>query len=257
MACSLIERHGNGELRWGQEYRNNHLDPSEKSMLSYTHGMAVAKLVMSEVYDVPWASHVSLAGALSPSVRVIAGSSREEPDLIGVDSQGRWVVAEAKGRKTVTPSLRAKVRDQLNNVTGIQITHSSGNSQSHPVYARIGSILRTGESRFAIDLIDPVGPEEYDFNPDVWRKLVLKERINQLSMLPLSDTDENADSVVRQINNTLRDAQANNVLYLVNDDIDDAGDKVETKRQIIEQLESEFVVETMPDGTHFLQLHAV
>lgn len=243
MACSLVERDSSNKIAWSQAYDD--LDPSEKTMLSYAHGMAAAKLVLSHIYDVPWASHVSLAGALTPPIEVVSGPGKEEPDLIGPDSQGRWVIAEAKGRRGVTNKLKSRVRTQLNNVTAVRVNKSV----DYSVYAKVGSILRTGASPFAIDLVDPPGPDELGFDPEEWRQSVLNARIQQLQMEPLRGSD--IEGLFRQIDSRLNiDGDDRLMLYLVNDGI---GDESGQERQIVEQLESEFTVETMPDGTRFIE----
>lgn len=86
------------------------LDPTEKGAASYFLGMSVAKLWCSRMLDVPWLFHVSMCETLGYRTRIFG---RSEPDLVGLDSGGRWVVAEAKGRSGASdPSVMRKAKNQ-------------------------------------------------------------------------------------------------------------------------------------------------
>lgn len=71
------------------------LDPTEKSGVSYFMGMVAAKVLGARLLGTPWLFHVSLVHALGGSVVLKAKS---EPDLVGLRHDGKWIVAEAKGR---------------------------------------------------------------------------------------------------------------------------------------------------------------
>jgi hypothetical protein len=73
------------------------LDPTEKGATSYFLGMAMAKLFASELLDTPWLFHVSQATSGGASIAFLPGS-KSQPDLIGQNSGGDWIVVEAKGR---------------------------------------------------------------------------------------------------------------------------------------------------------------
>ena len=69
------------------------LDPSEKSAISYFHGLSFTKFVAELLFEIHWLLHLDCIGNLPCKLR-----SNRRPDLIGVDVQGRWGVFEAKGR---------------------------------------------------------------------------------------------------------------------------------------------------------------
>ena len=70
-------------------------DPSEKSNISYSLGMTLAKLYSEVALATPRLLHYAIyAGGYA--IATAAGESR--PDLIGLTATGDWVVFEAKGR---------------------------------------------------------------------------------------------------------------------------------------------------------------
>lgn len=71
------------------------LDPTEKSGVSYFMGMVAAKVLGARFLRTPWPFHLSMIKALGGKVSLQGNS---QPDLIGLRSDGRWIVAEAKGR---------------------------------------------------------------------------------------------------------------------------------------------------------------
>ncbi|MDC0687576.1 hypothetical protein POF53_08255 [Mitsuaria sp. RG] len=71
------------------------LDPSEKGGVSYFFGMLATKVLCSRLLDAPWLFHLSMLKSLGGTAVLI---DRSQPDLIGLNSRGGWVVAEAKGR---------------------------------------------------------------------------------------------------------------------------------------------------------------
>lgn len=71
------------------------LDPTEKGATSYFMGMMAAKIVGARLLDTPWLFHLSMLGGLGHTVSLLGKS---QPDLIGLNRVGDWVVVEAKGR---------------------------------------------------------------------------------------------------------------------------------------------------------------
>jgi hypothetical protein len=71
------------------------LDPTEKGAASYFLGMMAAKIICARLLDTPYVFHLSM-------LRTLGGTSvlhtNSQPDLIGLDRSGNWIVAEAKGR---------------------------------------------------------------------------------------------------------------------------------------------------------------
>lgn len=72
----------------------DNLAPTEKGAISYFLGMALGKLCGLFLLDAPWLVH--LDKLLVTHGVVLSGRSR--PDLAGLDTLGRWVIMEAKGR---------------------------------------------------------------------------------------------------------------------------------------------------------------
>jgi len=71
------------------------LDPTEKGAASYFVGMMAAKILSERLLKIPWLFHLSMFRSMG-GVAVLYDKS--EPDLIGLNTRGEWVVVEAKGR---------------------------------------------------------------------------------------------------------------------------------------------------------------
>ena len=132
------------------------LDGSEKRVVSYYVGMVAAKLIASQLFQVPWLMHLDRYRAMY-SVE-LSGSRR--PDLFGVGVQENWCVMEAKGRSgrigaAVLSDLLASAKDQAQRVTlinGTAPTHQVG-SASHYAF----------QARLRVDFVDPPGaPDEWE-----------------------------------------------------------------------------------------------
>lgn len=92
-------------------------DPTEKGAVSYFLGMAAAKLFSEKLLNVTWLFHLSMAGPLGVPIR-FRGSL--EPDLIGLQPSGSWVVVEAKGRTNAfSDGALAKAKQQTKAVTKV------------------------------------------------------------------------------------------------------------------------------------------
>jgi len=86
------------------------LDPTEKGASSYFLGMMAAKIVCSRLLDTPFVFHLSMLKTLGgmPVLR-----TKSQPDLIGLDRAGNWIVAEAKGRTNgYSPTAMTKAKSQ-------------------------------------------------------------------------------------------------------------------------------------------------
>jgi hypothetical protein len=80
------------------------LDPSEKTAISYFIGLTVAKILSWRLFNAPWPQHLDkFAGSLTPSLK-----RRKRPDLLALDTSGRWIVLEAKGRTNTMPAKTMK-----------------------------------------------------------------------------------------------------------------------------------------------------
>src|ERR1035437_2264534 len=71
------------------------LDPTEKAATSYFMGMMAAKIICARLLQTPWLFHLSMFHALG-GITMLDGKS--QPDLIGLNQRGDWIIAEAKGR---------------------------------------------------------------------------------------------------------------------------------------------------------------
>jgi hypothetical protein len=94
------------ESRWDATPLLGAMYPSERQGASYHLGLMMATAWARRRYNIPWLLHID---RYRKQHEVImhndAGKSR--PDLIGMDTQGRWAVFEAKGRKGY-PSTQSK-----------------------------------------------------------------------------------------------------------------------------------------------------
>lgn len=100
------------------------LDPSEKGAYSYFLGLTATKLIAGRYLDVPWLQHLDVYwGSLQPTF--VGGVAPHKPvgsrpDLVGLDTSGRWVVMEAKGRSNALPnSVLPSAKTQVGKVVSI------------------------------------------------------------------------------------------------------------------------------------------
>jgi hypothetical protein len=120
-----------------------HLDSTEKGVVSFYTGMAMAKLYADKVLSIPWMMHISRYEA---DWAVSYGANPNRPDLFGCNDLGEWAVAEAKGRSRVTNRLVTKMQKQKSAVASIRgLT---------PTY-RYGSATRFEGGRLALRVVDP------------------------------------------------------------------------------------------------------
>jgi hypothetical protein len=121
-------------------------DPSEKSNISYSIGMTLAKQYTEVALATPrLLHHATYAGGYA--ITTAAGGSR--PDLIGLTATGDWVVFEAKGRSN---GLEAGVVETAK-LQSLQILTIGGLA---PVCrAGLAAYFSPGGLRFAVE--DPPG----------------------------------------------------------------------------------------------------
>lgn len=150
----------NGQIHRSPSYDD--LDPTEKGAISYFHGMAIAKLISSRLFQAHWMTH--LDRLVDYSAIGLAGRSR--PDLAGVDVKGRWIVVESKGRSLgFSNAALQKAKEQVRQVHSID---------SVPPYFRVGI-----QSFFAPNLsayiIDPEKPTHDSVKLTIGHKRLAKE----------------------------------------------------------------------------------
>ena len=136
------------------------LDQSEKGVLSYLLGMAMAKVMASRVLQVPWLSH---ARHLKDEdiLHLRPANTGMLPDLIGQDGTGAWHVIEAKARQKRAPlgdrahwKAQARVVRDINSVSAVSRSYC----------------LTLQDPMVRVELVDPEPGEEYiDLEVDVER----------------------------------------------------------------------------------------
>jgi hypothetical protein len=125
------------------------LDPSEKSAISYFLGMTLTKAAVHRLCAVPWLMHMDVYRA---DLGATFSSGRARPDLVGKDSQGRWVVVESKGRSNgFDGRALASAREQAQKLTDI--------SGEKP-YMAIGTLVHFDAGVLQIHLRDPESDTE-------------------------------------------------------------------------------------------------
>lgn len=99
------------------------LDPTEKGAASYFLGMMATKIVCSRLLDTPFVFHLSMLKTLGGTAVL---HTKSQPDLIGLDRAGNWVVAEAKGRTNgYSPDAMSKAKLQTRQLRKINGTYPS------------------------------------------------------------------------------------------------------------------------------------
>ncbi|RYF49177.1 MAG: hypothetical protein EOO38_08485 [Cytophagaceae bacterium] len=95
------------------------LDPTEKGATSYFLGMMATKIICARLLDTPFVFHLSMLKTLGGSAVL---HTKSQPDLIGRDRAGNWIVAEAKGRTnnfSISAMSKAKLQTrQLRRING-------------------------------------------------------------------------------------------------------------------------------------------
>lgn len=132
-----------------------HLDPSEKSAVSYFLGLTFTKLLSSKLLNIPWLLHIDVYREQfernGQAFRF--GSSRVRPDLIGLDNRLSWVVMESKGRtNTMENTLIGNAKNQTRNLRRIGVDYPS---------LRVAVVTHFRRGNLCIDWADPE-----DFNAD-------------------------------------------------------------------------------------------
>lgn len=135
-----------------------HLDPSEKSAVSYFLGLTFSKLLSNRLLNVPWLLHIDMYRAqFERNGQAFGfGSSRIRPDLIGKDNMSRWVVMEAKGRtNSMESGLLTRAKNQTRNLRLIGTDFPN---------MRVALVAHFNNGRLVVDWEDPedVSNEHFD-----------------------------------------------------------------------------------------------
>ena len=137
---------------------NEWLDPSEKSAISYFMGLTFAKLMATRLLDVHWVMHLDVyAQHLQPTLT--PAGRRRRPDLVGLDTSGRWCVLEAKGRADrVTDRMIENAKAQtraLRTIRGVD------------PHLRVASISHFVNKALCVHFEDPKDVDEDAFDLDI------------------------------------------------------------------------------------------
>lgn len=99
------------------------LDPTEKGAASYFLGMMATKIICARLLDTPFVFHLSMLKTLGGTAVLY---TKSQPDLIGLDRAGNWVVAEAKGRTNgFSPDAMGKAKVQTRQLRKINGSYPS------------------------------------------------------------------------------------------------------------------------------------
>lgn len=136
-----------------------HLDPSEKSAVSYFLGLTFTKLLSAKLLDIPWLLHIDVyRDQFTRNGQAFGfGSSRSRPDLIGLDNRRHWIIMESKGRtNTMEATLLTSAKNQTRNLRRIGNDFPS---------LRVAVVTHFTNGQLTVDWSDP---EEYnDDNFDI------------------------------------------------------------------------------------------
>lgn len=135
-----------------------HLDPSEKSAVSYFLGLTFTKLLSERLLNIPWLLHIDVyRDQFERDGQAFGfGSSRVRPDLIGLNDRRLWVVMEAKGRTNyMENTLLTHAKNQTRNLRRIGIDYPS---------LRVAVVTHFLNGRLIIDWADPDGFNEAFFD---------------------------------------------------------------------------------------------
>lgn len=136
-----------------------HLDPSEKSGVSYFLGLIFTKLLSSKLLNTPWIVHIDVYRKqfeLNGNAMDFR-SSRSRPDLIGLDNTRNWIVFESKGRTNGVDV------DYLLDVAKEQTRKLRRIGTNFPLL-RIGVVTHFPYGEVLVDWKDPEGYNEKSFD---------------------------------------------------------------------------------------------
>jgi hypothetical protein len=137
---AYLREDGSGRIRRSSLY--DALDRSEKAAASYYIGMTMTKVIAARL-GVHWLMHVDRYY----HTLQIAFAGRMRPDLIGPDTQQRWLVAEAKGRTGGEDQVAlSKMQLQKRSISRV------GNSRPH---LAIGCLAFFEDDGLSLRVIDP------------------------------------------------------------------------------------------------------
>jgi hypothetical protein len=135
-----LRQTASGNLRRSDAYDG--LDPSEKSAISYFLGLTLSKLFAEQRLSVPWLLHLDVYRS---QLNAVLKKGRSRPDLVGEDTQGRWVVIESKGR---TNALDQSALDRAKRQSGRVRTI---NGQAPRFRMGVQAYFESSNLRLAID----------------------------------------------------------------------------------------------------------
>ncbi len=135
-----------------------HLDPSEKSAVSYFLGLTFTKLLCAKRLNIPWLLHIDVyREQFSRGGQAFRfGSSRSRPDLIGLDIRRNWTVIESKGRTNkMERNLLNSAKNQTQNLRQIGGQYPN---------LRIAIVTHFINGQLTVDWSDPLDYNEENFN---------------------------------------------------------------------------------------------
>lgn len=156
MVLSNLARESDGHIVKSPAFHA--LDPSEKGAVSYFLGNVFAKLVAWRLFQVPWLLHVDVNARFVPG-GPLAATMR--PDFVGLDSAGRWIVMESKGRSgQLATNVINKAKEQT-----LSVRHVNGALPR----MRIVSAVHFRSDELRLTLADPyeILPGSPDLEIDV------------------------------------------------------------------------------------------
>lgn len=162
------------------------MDPSEKTSISYFHGLMATKILARNLLNVPWILHFDLyKSGISHHLH-----NGFKPDFIGLNDNQDWVVLEAKGRSNGID------REAIN----------KGKTQTRGLGTIVGQLptLRvvvqsyfTKSGYFRCLIVDPEGHEENVVNVDFPMNIFFSKYYDYILKL-ISSFDKNPKkSIVR------------------------------------------------------------
>lgn len=161
-SLGMVEPDGYGSLRRTATFSD--LDPTEKGHLNYALAGALTKAYAGLRLDSPWLAHMSLATVASYNIQFNASTSR--PDYFGVTYQGKFIVAEAKGRIYLRADLKKQL-DKKVQTGAVSTLAGPGKAKTTPA-ARYGVAAATGGKNLRLYVTDPDEDLRGQPDPNDW-----------------------------------------------------------------------------------------
>lgn len=159
MIYAYLKQNYSGNLIQSPVYATS--DPSEKSAISYFHGLVFTKLLSEKLFGLTYLMHIDVYRRRYG----LKFHGENRPDLIGFDLNGGWFVLEAKGRSgPYSKSTMEKAKKQVRSLRKI-------NGKDPKLKAAVQSFYNSNDA-LQLRIMDPPEFDEGAVDIDINQSLI-------------------------------------------------------------------------------------